>query len=155
MQRLDQGPLPALLRPGTELWLDGGHNPAAGAMLAQTLADLEERLPKPLYLVVGMMGLKDAAGFLSPFRGLASHVVTVSIPGAHEAPFTPERLAEVATGCGLEAEASTGVEAALTRTAHLIAASPAAAKGARVMICGSLYLAGHVLTLQEGVETGI
>ena len=104
MQRLDSGPLPSLLKPGSELWLDGGHNPAAGRALAQTLADLEERSPKPVHLIVGMMGLKDAAGFLAPFRGLARHVVTVPIPGAHEAPHAPETLAETARKVGLEAE---------------------------------------------------
>jgi len=146
MQRLDAGPLPSLLRPGTELWLDGGHNPAAGRALAQTLADLEERSPKPLHLIVGMMGLKDAAGFLAPFRGLASHVVTVPIPGAHEAPHAPETLAETAREVGLKAESATDIEAALKRS-DAISAVPK-----RILICGSLYLAGHVLGLQEGVE---
>jgi len=146
MQRLDAGPLPSLLQPGTELWLDGGHNPAAGRALAQTLADLEERSPKPLHLIVGMMGLKDAAGFLAPFRGLASHVVTVPIPGAHEAPHAPEALAETAREVGLKAESAPDVEAALKRS------DAAAAGPKRILICGSLYLAGHVLGLQEGVE---
>lgn len=146
MQRLDAGPLPSLLRPGAELWLDGGHNPAAGSALAQTLADLEERSPKPLHLIVGMMGLKDAAGFLAPFRGLASHVVTVPIPGAHEAPHAPETLAETAREVGLKAESAADVISALKRTD---AYEPGPK---RVLICGSLYLAGHVLGLQEGVE---
>lgn len=146
MQRLDAGPLPSLLRPGTELWLDGGHNPAAGAALAQTMADLEERSPKPLYLIVGMMGLKDAAGFLAPFRGLTAYVVTVPIPGAHEAPHAPETLAETARSVGLVAENAGDVASALKRTDGL-AQGPK-----RVLICGSLYLAGHVLGLQEGVE---
>jgi dihydrofolate synthase/folylpolyglutamate synthase len=146
MQRLDSGPLPSLLRPSAELWLDGGHNPAAGRALAQTLADLEERSPKPLHLIVGMMGLKDAAGFLAPFRGLASHVVTVPIPGAHEAPHAPETLAETAREVGLKAESANDIVAALKRT-------DAYEQGPkRVLICGSLYLAGHVLGLQEGVE---
>jgi dihydrofolate synthase / folylpolyglutamate synthase len=146
MQRLDTGPLPSLLKPGSELWLDGGHNPAAGRALAQTLADLEERSPKPVHLIVGMMGLKDSAGFLSPFRGLARHVVTVPIPGAHEAPHAPEVLAETARSVGLEAEWVDGVESALKRTD---AYEPGPK---RILICGSLYLAGHVLALQEGVE---
>ncbi|MBI1648973.1 bifunctional folylpolyglutamate synthase/dihydrofolate synthase [Hyphomicrobium sulfonivorans] len=146
MQRLDAGPLPSMLGAHAELWLDGGHNPAAGRALAQTLADLEERSPKPLHLVVGMMGLKDAANFLAPFRGLAAHVVTVPIPGAHEATFTPEALAEVAREVGLRAESATDVITALKRT-------DAEALGQkRILICGSLYLAGHVLGLQEGVE---
>jgi dihydrofolate synthase / folylpolyglutamate synthase len=146
MQRIDEGPLPSLLRPGSELWLDGGHNPAAGQFVAQSMADLEERAPKPLYLVVGMMGLKDAAGFLSAFRGLARHVVTVPIPGAHEAPFTPEALAEVAQSVSISSEAASSVEAALRR---IDALQPGPK---RILITGSLYLAGHVLALQEGVE---
>jgi dihydrofolate synthase/folylpolyglutamate synthase len=146
MQRLDSGPLPSLLGPGCELWLDGGHNPAAARALAQTLADLEERAPKPVHLIVGMMGLKDSACFLSAFRGLARHVVTVPIPGAHETPHTPEVLAETAQGAGLEAEAADGVEVALKRTDQYEPGPK------RILICGSLYLAGHVLGLQEGVE---
>ena len=146
MQRLDSGPLPDLLGRNSELWLDGGHNPSAGIALAQTLADLEERAPKPLYLICGMMGLKDATGFLSPFRGLVRHIVTVPIPGAHEAPFSPEALAEVANRIDLSAEAATEIESALRRI-ELLDAAPK-----RVLICGSLYLAGHVLARQEGVE---
>lgn len=146
MQRIDNGPLPSLLKPGSELWLDGGHNPAAGLVLAQSLADLEERAPKPLYLIVGMLGLKDAGGFLGSFRGLARHVIGVPIPGAHEAPFTPEALAEAAQSVSLSAEAAPSVEAALKR---IDAIDPGPK---RVLITGSLYLAGHVLALQEGVE---
>lgn len=146
MQRLDSGPLPDLLNRSSELWLDGGHNPSAGIALAQTLADLEERAPKPLYLVCGMMGLKDAAGFLSPFRGLVRHVVTVPIPGAHEAPFTPEALADVAHRVDLSAEAAADIESALKRIEALDETPK------RVLVCGSLYLAGHVLARQEGVE---
>ena len=146
MQRLDKGPLPDLLRPGSELWLDGGHNPAAGQFLAQTLADFEERSSKPLFLVAGMMGLKDAAGFLRPFRGLARHVITVPIPGAHETPYPPEALAETARSVSLTAEFASDVAAALRRI-EVLEAGPK-----RILICGSLYLAGHVLALQEGVE---
>jgi dihydrofolate synthase/folylpolyglutamate synthase len=145
MQRLDAGPLPALLGPGAELWLDGGHNPAGGQALAQTVADIEERSGKPLVLIVGMMGLKDATGFLAPFRGLARRVYTVPIPGAHEAPFPAEKLAEVALAAGLAAEAAPGVEAALRRAEAAVPGTK------RVLICGSLYLAGHVLGLQTGV----
>lgn len=146
MQRIDAGPLPSLLKPGAELWLDGGHNPAAGSFIAQSLADIEERAPKPLYLVVGMLGLKDAAGFLAPFRGLARLVVSVPIPGSHEAPFAPEALADQARSVSLTAEASSSVEAALKR---IDALDPGPK---RILITGSLYLAGHVLALQEGVE---
>ncbi|MEQ1652638.1 MAG: bifunctional folylpolyglutamate synthase/dihydrofolate synthase, partial [Hyphomicrobium sp.] len=143
MQRLTTGPLPALLGADAELWLDGGHNPAAGDMLADTLATFEEKAPKPVYLVVGMMGQKDALGFLAPFRGLVRGVYTVPIPGAHETPHSQEKLAEVAQSAGLQAIDRAGIVDALTTIAAL-------QKGPkRVLICGSLYLAGHVLTLQE------
>ena len=143
MQRLTSGPLPAILGPDAELWLDGGHNPAAGDMLADTLATFEERSPKPVFLVVGMMGQKDALGFLAPFRGLVRSVYTVPIPGAFEAPHSQENLAEVAQSAGLQATDRNGIVDAL----KTIAALPVGPK--RVLICGSLYLAGHVLTLQE------
>lgn len=143
MQRLTSGPLPDILGADVELWLDGGHNPAAGDMLADTLAAFEEKAPKPVYLVVGMMGQKDALGFLAPFRGLVRGVYTVPVPGAYEAPHSQEKLAEVALSAGLQAIDRSGVVDAL----QTIAAQPKGPK--RVLICGSLYLAGHVLTLQE------
>ena len=145
MQRLTSGPLPEILGGDAELWLDGGHNPAAGEMLADTLASFEDKSPKPAYLIVGMMGQKDAAGFLKPFRGLVRAILTVPIPGAHEMPHSAETLAEIARGIGLDAKDTPGVAEAL----QAIAALPKGQK--RVMICGSLYLAGHVLGLQQGV----
>jgi len=144
MQRLEGG-LVSGVSGGTEVWLDGGHNPAAAQLLAQTLADLDERAPKPLGLIVGMMGQKDIAGFLAPFSGLARHVVSVPIPGAHEAPYQPEAIAGIAMDLGFDAEAEVSVPAALARLEQL---SPGAK---RVLVCGSLYLAGQVLALQEGV----
>lgn len=146
MQRLSGGPLTAKLQPGSEVWLDGGHNPAGASALADTLAMLEERAPKPLVLVCALMGQKDASGFFTPFRGLARHVYTVPIPGAHEAPFAPDALAALARGFGFEAVAATSVPEAIAR----IEAQPGPK---RIMICGSLYLAGHVLALQDGVAT--
>jgi dihydrofolate synthase/folylpolyglutamate synthase len=144
MQRLTGGPLPAILGPGCDLWLDGGHNPAAGDMLADTLAGLEEKAPRPAYLVVGMMGQKDALGFLAPFRGLVRAIYTVPIPGAHEAPHSESNLAEIARSAGLNAADRPGVVEAL----ETIAALQGGPK--RVLICGSLYLAGHVLAYQQG-----
>lgn len=144
MQRLTSGPLPDILGPTCELWLDGGHNPAAGDMLAETLAGLEDRASKPTYLVVGMMGQKDALGFLAPFRGLVRAVYTVPIPGAHEAPHAEEELAEIASSAGLSATHRPGVREALETIAALHDGEK------RVLICGSLYLAGQVLATQEG-----
>jgi dihydrofolate synthase/folylpolyglutamate synthase len=79
MQRLAQGRLAALLQPESELWLDGGQNPDGGRAVAAALADLEERVSRPLVLVVGMMATKDAEGFLHNFSGLARRVITVPI----------------------------------------------------------------------------
>lgn len=145
MQRLDKGPLPSLLGTGSELWLDGGHNPAAGMVVAQTLADLEDRAPKPLYLITGMMALKDAAGFLTPFNGLARHVISVPIPGAQEDTHAPDVIAAAAERVGLSAESRGSVDEALL-TLEKDFPGPK-----RILICGSLYLAGHVLALQDGV----
>ena len=146
MQRLDKGPLAKLLvSPSSELWLDGGHNIAGGAAIAQTLGQLEERSPKPLVMVVGMMGQKDAAGFLEHFRGLTRRIVTVPIPGAHEKPFEPSELAALATSLGFVAEPAPDVEAGI-RAAQMHENGPL-----RILICGSLYLAGTVLALHEGV----
>jgi dihydrofolate synthase/folylpolyglutamate synthase len=146
MQPLNNGPLSRLLVPGSELWLDGGHNPAGAEAIAQTLAELEERAPKPVGLVVGMMGPKDAPAFFEHFRGLVRRVVTVPVPGSHDRPYDPSALAEVAAAGGLTAEAAGGVEAAIRRLQQ------AEGEPLRILICGSLYLAGQVLALQEGVQ---
>ena len=153
MQRLpSSGRLGGRLPAEAELWLDGGHNPHCGQAIAQTLADLEDRAPKPLYMVAGMMGQKDAAGFLAPFRGLAKRIIAVPIPGAHEQPHapeahSPEALAHMALKLGFTVETATSVPAALDRI------RAAETRPMRVLICGSLYLAGHVLALQDGLQT--
>jgi dihydrofolate synthase / folylpolyglutamate synthase len=146
MQRLDGGPLSQLLAPGSELWLDGAHNPAGAQAIAQTLAELEERAPKPVGLIVGMMGKKDAAGFFAHFRGLVRRVVTVPNPGSPEATHEPTALAKVAVSAGLTADAAPDLETALARLQRLESGP------LRLLICGSLYLAGQVLALHEGVQ---
>lgn len=147
MQRLRNGRLVKPLPAEWEVWLDGGHNPHCAQAIAQTLADLEERAPKPVAIIVGMMGQKDAAGFLAPFRGLAKRIVTVPIPGAHERPHEPAALAEIARGLGFQVEAAQGVPEALARLGS------GGAGPMRILICGSLYLAGQVLALQSGLAT--
>jgi dihydrofolate synthase / folylpolyglutamate synthase len=142
MQRLTGGALSALVPSPSELWLDGGHNPAGGQALAQTLADLEERASKPLIMIVGMMGAKDATGFLTPFATLARQVITVPVPATHEAPMKPALLAKAATNLGLPASTAMGVLDALS------IANSLTTEAKRVLICGSLYLAGHVLALE-------
>jgi dihydrofolate synthase/folylpolyglutamate synthase len=146
MQALNTGPLSRLLMPGSELWLDGGHNPDGAEAIAQTLAELEERAPKPVGLIVGMMGPKDAARFFEHFRGIVRRVVTVPVPGSHDRPRDPGDLAAIAAAAGFNAEAAGGVEAAIRRLQQ------AEEEPLRILICGSLYLAGQVLALQEGVQ---
>jgi dihydrofolate synthase/folylpolyglutamate synthase len=93
-----------------------------------------------------MMSQKDAASFLEHFKGLVRHVVTVPVPGAHEAFHDPAALAVTARGVGLAARPAEDVPAALNRLQQLETGP------LRILICGSLYLAGHVLALQEGVQ---
>jgi len=139
LQRLDRGPLSALLPPGSDLWIDGGHNPAAGRAIAdafrgQSLAD------RPFYLVLGMLVQKDAAGFLKPFAGRATAVYTVPI--ADHAAHAPDVLARIAKETGLPAQAEGSVTEALTE----IGRSADRARPPVVLIAGSLYLAGSALT---------
>jgi dihydrofolate synthase/folylpolyglutamate synthase len=131
------------LPPEAELWLDGGHNPAAGTALSQSMADLEDRVPRPLVLVLGMINSKDAAGFMKPFVGLAHKVLTVTVPGEENA-VPAEALAATARQLGLDAQAAPSLKAALG-ACNLDRDAPP-----RVLICGSLYFAGHVLALQDG-----
>lgn len=139
MQRLSQGRLLALAPPGGELWLDGGHNADGGRAIANALADLEERVSRPLVLVVGMLSTKDCESFLRNFAGLARRVVAVPIPH-QEKSYSADRIAAVARGVGIPAQDSADLEAALAAI-RCFDLDPAP----RILITGSLYLAGAVL----------
>ncbi|MDQ7069888.1 MAG: folylpolyglutamate synthase/dihydrofolate synthase family protein [Rhodobacterales bacterium] len=133
MQRLKTGPLVAAAK-GAEIWLDGGHNPAAGAAIAAHLKTLPER---PTYLICGMLNTKDIAGYLRPLAAVVQGLTAVSIPG--EANTLPaDQTAAMAVSVDLPADTAPSVDAAL---AKILSETPAA----RVLICGSLYLAGNVL----------
>ncbi len=133
MQRLKHGPL-IDAAAGADLWLDGGHNPAAGETLAKVLGDLPKR---PTHLICGMLNTKDIAGYLRPLAGVADSLTAVSIPG--EANTLPaEVTAEEATKVGLISRTAENVMVAISQ---IIAADPTC----RILICGSLYLAGDVL----------
>jgi dihydrofolate synthase / folylpolyglutamate synthase len=138
MQHLTTGHLLRRLPDGSELWLDGGHNVAGGMAVAAALAELEERAPRPLVLVVGMLGTKDTDGFLHCFTGLARHLFAVPVPA--EIARTPQEVAATAIDAGLSAEPTGSIEEALDRVAALKLETPP-----RVLITGSLYLAGAVL----------
>ena len=134
LQRLVRGPLVEALPSGWELWLDGGHNPGAGAVLADAVAGWRGR---PLRLVVGMLNTKDAAGFLRPLAPFAEALFAVTIPGEQN-PLPAEAIAAAARSVGITATTATSAAAAL---ADIAANSPVG----RVLICGSLHLAGTVL----------
>ncbi len=139
LQRLAKGRLLDLLPPGSELWLDGGHNPDGGKALSAAMAEFEERGPRPLVMIVGMLGTKDSLGFLAPFAGLAQEVVGVPVPGQQAARPAAE-VRGLAIAAGISARTEPGFEAALAGLAGRTWPIPP-----RVLITGSLYLAGEVL----------
>ncbi len=139
MQRLATGALVNAAPPDAEIWLDGGHNPDGGRVVADALGDLEERVPRPLVVIAGMMGNKDAQGFLANFAGLTRHIIAVRIPGEENA-MALDTLADAARQIGMRVETAASVEAALGAIAKLAYEVPP-----RILITGSLYLAGHVL----------
>lgn len=138
LQRLSKGALSGMLPEGGELWLDGGHNADAGVMLSQTLKDMP---PKPLVIIWGMLNTKDATQFFRPLAALAQQVFTLAIPGEPNA-ISGEVLAETVRGLGTKAEAVFDLTEAIRRASLLKPAT-------RILICGSLYLAGHVLAAEE------
>jgi len=140
MQRLADGPLLRLLPNGSELWLDGGHNPAAARAVAETVQlRFDDRLP--LVLVFASLAAKDPKGCLSPFRGLAAAVLTVPIAGHDHR--DPADLAAIAGQLGFRAEPHGDVPAALAAIAAPV----------RVLVFGSLYLAGEVLAVNDQIPT--
>lgn len=143
LQRLSHGPLIDLAPNDAEIWLDGGHNPHGAAAIARAMADFEERAEKPLYLICGMLKTKDAAGFFSAFQGLARHVATVSIPGEAASRGSGE-LYDLARASGLDASPADGLDDAMMQVSAWSRARPFEGPP-RILICGSLHLAGRVL----------
>jgi len=141
LQRLTRGPLVDMAPKGAEIWLDGGHNPHCAAAVSRAIADLEEKGERPLYLICGMLRTKDAVGFLSAFRGLARHVVTVTAPGPS---FGAGALYDMARQAGIDAQPAEDLEDAMLQLQAWSRAHPKEPPP-RILICGSLYLAGLVL----------
>jgi dihydrofolate synthase / folylpolyglutamate synthase len=136
-QRLT-GKLTRLAPEGAELWLDGGHNADGARVLAEALGALEERSPRPLVLIAGIMARKNAEEILRPFVGLAQEFLAVPVPGEGARP--PEDLAVAARGLGMPAALAGSVEESLRFLSARDWPEPP-----RIIITGSLYLAGHVL----------
>ena len=137
MQRLTNGAL-SRAAPDAEIWLDGGHNPAAGQALASAFGAMPKR---PTYLICGMLNTKDISGYLRPLARIADGLTAVSIPGETNT-LPADTTAAVAREVGMSAETASSVQDALAR---IVANRPEA----RILICGSLYLAGAVLR-EEG-----
>ncbi|MEM9148623.1 MAG: folylpolyglutamate synthase/dihydrofolate synthase family protein [Pseudomonadota bacterium] len=138
MQRLTHGPLVERLPPEVELWLDGGHNASAGRAMAVLLGEMARSAPVPVLLVLGLLDTKDPAGYLAPLVSEVTAAATVTIPGT-QASVSAEALAKAARGVGIPADPAASVDAALD------AVLAGQTGPARVLICGSLYLAGEVL----------
>lgn len=132
-----QGKLRDLLGPGAELWLDGGHNVHGATALAKAVTELNRTRPAPLVLIMGMMNTRNPADFLAPFAGQTRAIFTLGVPGepnAHKA----DTIARQARAAGFEASPKRSIVSALQAAAQV--------PEARVLICGSLYLAGDVLS---------
>ena len=141
MQRLPEGRLAGFAPAGAEIWLDGGHNPGAGVVIAEALAELEDKQPRPLFMIAGMINTKDATGFFGAFTGLVETVFTVPVDQS-EASVDPVALATDAQNAGLTARPRSSVEEVLKEIASVIEPGE---EPPRIFIGGSLYLAGSVL----------
>jgi dihydrofolate synthase/folylpolyglutamate synthase len=141
LQRLTRGLLVDIAPPEAEIWVDGGHNPGAGIVVAEALAEMEERRPKPLVLIAGMLNTKDPVGVFNAYAGMVRHVYTVPVENS-DAGIDPVALAEDASLAGLSAQPAAGIQQAL----QLIASDwPGDETPPRILIGGSLYLVGAAL----------
>lgn len=142
MQRLGAGNLWSFIPKDAELWLDGGHNPSAGRALARAFSELNERVSRPLVLIWGMLNTKAVDDFIAPFAGIAHRVVTLTIPDEENAVPALD-LANTARRHAMSAETADSLEAALKQASQITPAP-------RILIVGSLYLAGRVLARHSG-----
>ena len=136
-QRLT-GQLAKRVPQGAELWLDGAHNADGARVLAESLVELEEKLPRPLVLIAATMARKDVGEILRPFVGLAQELLAV--PLAHEGSRPPGEMAQAARRLGIPAAEAGSMEETLAYLAARTWPRPP-----RILIIGSLYLAGEVL----------
>jgi dihydrofolate synthase/folylpolyglutamate synthase len=144
LQRLQKGPLVSAAPKGAEVWLDGGHNPHGAEAVSRAMADMEEHGERPLYLICGMLANKDALGYLQAFNGLARHVVTVAIPGEASS-LGAGSLYDVARRAGLDSAPAEDLDDAMLQVTAWTRLDDQDTPP-RILICGSLYLAGKVLS---------
>jgi dihydrofolate synthase/folylpolyglutamate synthase len=146
LQRLT-GHVLKLAPAGADVWLDGGHNEDGGRVLAAALADMSDRSPRPLIMIAGMLSTKDSAAFFAAFKGLVGKVFAIGIHG-QDAARSPADVAAHASQAGLKADTASGLAEALARIGAEAGGAPP-----RVIIAGSLYLAGEVLALDGAIPT--
>jgi dihydrofolate synthase/folylpolyglutamate synthase len=148
LQNITDSALREHISEGSELWLDGGHNAAAAQVLAHAMAEMEERVPRPLHLICGMMTGKDASAFFKHFSGLTQWTAIIPVEGKDRA-YDAGELTQIALDAGLDAHTEQGLIQAL-EASHARAQGPV-----RILICGSLFLAGQVLELLEKKNPGV
>ncbi|QIO54244.1 bifunctional folylpolyglutamate synthase/dihydrofolate synthase [Rhizobium leguminosarum bv. trifolii] len=141
LQRLSEGRLLSHAPAGAEIWIDGGHNPGAGEVIAEAMANFEERQSRPLFLITGMINTKDPVGYFKAFTGLVEKVFCVPIRGS-DAMIDPVILSNAAYDAGLVAEPMLTVGDALEAIKAVV--DPEALPP-RILVGGSLYLVGDVL----------
>jgi dihydrofolate synthase/folylpolyglutamate synthase len=141
LQRITRGHVVDLAPPGAEIWIDGGHNEDGGRVLAEAMAEFEEKAPRALMLICGAQTTKDVSALLRHFAGLAREVIAVPVEGEHKS-WPPEEVAAASRAQGVPARAAGSVEQAL----ELVRAT-SFARPPRILIAGSLYLAASVLAL--------
>jgi dihydrofolate synthase / folylpolyglutamate synthase len=138
LQRLGGNTL-KLVPAGSEVWLDGGHNQDGGRVLSAAMAEMQARDPRPLVMIAGMLSTKDSTAFLSCFKGMAEHLHAIGIAG-QDAARSAEDVVDQAQKAGLQASSASSLAEALARIGDKSWPKPP-----RILITGSLYLAGEVL----------
>ena len=143
LQQITKGSLAALIPAGSELWLDGGHNDSAGAVLAEQALAWRSVDEKPLHLICGMLTTKKPVDFLTPLVPMIESLHSIAIPD-EPASFTAQDLAHIAREVGIDyVMFANGIKEAIQRITQ------SSMTPQRILICGSLYLAGHVLGLNN------
>ncbi len=139
-----KGKITALVPENAELWLDGSHNPHAARAIAASLADMDERASRPVYLIAAMLSNKDAKGYFEAFKGLVRQVITVPMR-EQESAVKAEDLAAIVNDIGMDGKPAPDLAAALDMISNIHQQGTEGAPP-RILICGSLYFAGEVLT---------
>lgn len=146
LQRLTRGRLVELIEGGGgELWVDGGHNPSAGAALARAMADLEARRSMPLVLVCGFSASKDAGAYLEHFTDLARWVIAVEFETGREPSKTISEVKDAGRAADIMCDSGSSIIAGIGRALTITRPAP------RILVCGSLYLAGQLLAEMDGI----